>query len=184
MSRNPKIWIKGLTENERLLIKDLYTNCIPVVFELEGLSYLDSVILEEIRFKHRLIDESLTHEHPSTIFLVAMLESDVVGAISIGSCGKEIMECTHQEWTTLNEVGSLYVHPHFQNQGIGSILIHEAVKKLDEQGNDEFCLDSGYQHAQKKWLKKFGDPTILVKDYWGIGLDHMLWRIKVKDILK
>jgi GNAT superfamily N-acetyltransferase len=182
MTNYPTVCIESLTEQTRQLVKNHFSLCIPLAFELQGLGDLKSVISSEIAFKQRLIDESL-ESNASTSFLIAKIQNEVVGVISVGPCGKEIMDCTHQEWAALKEIGSLYVHPQFQNQGIGSLLIHTAVKKLDEQGIDEFCLDSGYQHAQTKWCRKFGEPTMIVKDYWGKGLDHMLWRIKVKDIL-
>lgn len=183
MTNYPTVCIESLTEQTRQLVKNHFSLCIPLAFELEDLVDLKSVISSEIAFKQSLIDESLD-SHSSTSFLIARIQNEVVGVISVGPCGKEIMDCTHQKWATLKEIGSLYVHPQFQNQRIGSLLIHTAVKKLDEQGIDEFCLDSGYQHAQTKWRRKFGEPTMIVKDYWGNGLDHMIWRIKVKDILK
>ena len=55
---------------------------------------------------------------------------------------------------------------------------------LQHRGIEEFCLDSGYIRAQKIWKKKFGDPDYLLKNYWDEGYDHMVWRIKVNDLLK
>jgi hypothetical protein len=52
---------------------------------------------------------------------------------------------------------------------------------LQNRGIEEFCLDSGYLSAQKIWRKKFGEPDYLLKDYWGEGYNHMIWRIKVRD---
>jgi GNAT superfamily N-acetyltransferase len=184
MTSIPEVLIKRLTTDERLSIQRLYSICIPAVFDLEGLSELSLVISQEIQFKHRLVDESLDLLNPSTVFYIAMSHNEVLGAISIGPCGKEILDCTKKEWADLTELGSLYEAPQFQNMGIGTRLINSAIIELDKRGVESFCLDSGYQHAQRKWTRKFGKPTMNVNDYWGPGLDHMLWRIKVKDYLK
>lgn len=53
---------------------------------------------------------------------------------------------------------------------------------LRNKGIEEFCLDSGYTSAQKIWKKKFGEPDYLLKDFWGAGYDHMIWKIKSKLI--
>lgn len=50
-----------------------------------------------------------------------------------------------------------------------------------EPTKKEFCLDSGYTNAQKVWKKKFGEPDYLLKDYWGEGFDHMIWRGRTND---
>lgn len=50
-------------------------------------------------------------------------------------------------------------------------------------GIEEFCFDSGYRNAQKRWLKKFGKPYKIAKDYWGEDGDNMIWLCKVKDYI-
>jgi len=181
---NARVLIQQLSVRDRESTKALYSSCIPLAFELEGLSNLQSVISEEIIFKHRLIDESLDSKTSSTLFYVAKINDDVIGAISLGPCGKEILDCTKNEWADLKELGSLYVVNLFQNQGIGSLLIQSVITELNKRGVKDFCLDSGYQHAQKKWIRKFGYPTMIVKDYWGKGLDHMLWKINLNEMNK
>ncbi|MNC76709.1 hypothetical protein D3C75_1284870 [compost metagenome] len=65
--------------------------------------------------------------------------------------------------------------PEYQGQGIGSALIAELMAFLRKQGIAEFCLDSGYRRAQTRWLRKFGEPYAVVKDYWGPDSVHMVW---------
>jgi len=62
---------------------------------------------------------------------------------------------------------------------VGSALINAMVAHLYKQGLDQFCLDSGYKRAQKRWLRKFGEPYKVVKDYWGPDIDNMIWLCKV-----
>jgi hypothetical protein len=54
---------------------------------------------------------------------------------------------------------------------------------LKSKGIEEFCLDSGYKIAQTIWKKKFGEPVYLLEDYWDKGNDHMIWRIRVSDLV-
>jgi len=84
----------------------------------------------------------------------------------------------------LGELGSLYVAPSYQNQGIGSALIKEMMIFLKEQGIEQFCLDSGYKRAQTRWLRKFGEPYKVVKDYWGPDSIHMVWLCNVNGFLE
>jgi len=50
---------------------------------------------------------------------------------------------------------------------------------LEKNEIREFCLDSGYESAQKIWINKFGNPQYHLKDYWGEAADHMIWRISL-----
>jgi hypothetical protein len=56
------------------------------------------------------------------------------------------------------------------------------ILTLINKGINEFCPDSGYPNAQKIWRKKLGEPDYLLKDYWGPGHDHMIWRRSTHDI--
>ncbi len=78
----------------------------------------------------------------------------------------------------------MYVHPDYQRQGIGSQLLHEMYAVLNRHGIEEFCLDSGFTIAQRVWKKKFGDPDYFLENYWGDGEHHMIWRIKVNEVIK
>ncbi len=67
--------------------------------------------------------------------------------------------------------------------GVGNLLLTTMYSTLKNNGIEEFCLDSGYGSAQQIWKKKFGDPDYLLKDYWGKGNDHLIWRIRINDLL-
>jgi GNAT superfamily N-acetyltransferase len=75
------------------------------------------------------------------------------------------------------------VLPEFQNRGIGSQLISTLIEELHRNGIERFCLDSGYKRAQKKWVHKFGEPYMIVKDYWGEGSDHIIWLCSVQKFI-
>jgi GNAT superfamily N-acetyltransferase len=82
----------------------------------------------------------------------------------------------------LAEVGTVFVHPDYQKQGIGNLLLNVMVLTFQNKGIEEFCLDSGYTNAQKIWKKKFGEPDYLLEYFWGKGYHHMIWRRRISEI--
>jgi GNAT superfamily N-acetyltransferase len=80
------------------------------------------------------------------------------------------------------EIGTVFVHPGYQRRGIGSLLFNTMLLTFLNRGIEEFCMDSGYASAQTIWTRKLGDPDYWLKDYWGEGSDHMIWKRKVKDV--
>ena len=107
----------------------------------------------------------------------------IIGTISFGLCSSDIKECTNNEITDLGELGSIFVLPEYQGQGIGSALIDHLLAYLKQEGIKEFCLDSGYEQAQKTWTRKFGKPYAIAKDHWAPGVDNMVWKcsLPIKD---
>lgn len=150
-------------------------------FEKEGLGALEEDINREIMNKKHMLDASLDMPDAGTHFLIAKLGGTVVGTISFGACGEDIRRCTDNQLQDIGELGSLYILPEYQDQGIGSALIKSMAVQLDKQGIERFCLDSGYKRAQKRWIRKFGTPCKIVEDYWGPGSSHMIWLCNVAD---
>ncbi|EST54920.1 GNAT family acetyltransferase [Brevibacillus panacihumi W25] len=69
-------------------------------------------------------------------------------------------------------IGTVFVHPDFQGQGVANVLLNAIFLTL---------LGNGYTRAQQVWRKKFGEPTYLFPNYWGNGTDHMIWKGRVSD---
>lgn len=169
------------TKDDIKLVQYVFESSITDAFDKEGLGHMKKEILREIEFKKELITLTVENLASEVDFLVAKISNDVIGTISFGPCGSDIKKCTNNELDTIKELGSLYVLPNFQGKGVGSALIHSMIKYISELGIDQFCLDSGYKNAQKKWLRKFGEPYKIVKDYWGKNSDHMIWLCNVID---
>ncbi|WP_081954130.1 GNAT family N-acetyltransferase [Paenibacillus sp. FSL R5-0345] len=173
-----------------LTMADYETTCqmfeesISDAFNKEGIGHLQEDIQSEIDDKKKKALSSLDQANSDTCFFIAKINGTVVGTISYGLCGEAIQICAEHQLDHLGELGSLYVVPRFQGQGIGSVLIKEMMTFLNEQGIEQFCLDSGYQRAQIKWQRKFGKPYKVVKDYWGPDSAHMVWLCNVSDHLK
>nr|WP_211175507.1 GNAT family N-acetyltransferase [Paenibacillus sp. SZ31] len=162
----------------------VFETTIPAAFEQEGIGSLLDDIQHEIAHKRALIHTALqpkANKEANVFFLVAKMDDVIVGTISYGPCGEEIRECTDHRLNDIGELGSLYVLPEVQGLGIGSALILALVTELQRLGIKQFCLDSGYQIAQQKWQRKFGEPYVVAKNYWDEGTDHMVWLCRVQD---
>ncbi|MGC7871998.1 GNAT family N-acetyltransferase [Desulfosporosinus sp. SYSU MS00001] len=172
--------ISNLTQAEIRGASLVFETTIPDAFNNEGLGHRKEDILREITYKKQLLESSLDKSSLSIYFMIAKLNETVIGTISFSSCGEDIKKCTENQLNNIGELGSLFILPPYQGQGVGSELINTMLKHLSEQGIDWFCLDSGYKIAQKRWLRKFGEPYKVVKDYWGPNYDHMIWLCRVK----
>ncbi|MDY8022021.1 GNAT family N-acetyltransferase [Paenibacillus polymyxa] len=94
-------------------------------YEQRGLEALIDDIQHEIEHKKRLLRASLSALNSDLFFLMAKHNHNVVGAISYGHCGEDIRKCTNDELGHVGTLGSLYVLPGYQGQGVGSALVQE-----------------------------------------------------------
>jgi GNAT superfamily N-acetyltransferase len=146
-------------------------------FAREGLTGLIDDIEAEIDSKRNYLQLDLDSKGEKRYFLIALAENKIIGTIEYGPASKLIQDCTNGKLGNLVEVGTVFVHPDHQRQGIGNKLLAELIHTLKVRGIVEFCLDSGYKSAQTIWKKKYGEPNYLLRDYWGQGQDHMIWKI-------
>lgn len=161
--------IEELNEFFRIVVADTFAS--------EGLSELIDDIEAEIDSKKNYLKLDLDSKGERRYFLIALAEDKIIGTIEYGPASKLIQDCTNGELGKLVEVGTVFVHPEYQRQGIGNKLLAKMLYTLKARGIVEFCLDSGYKNAQTIWKKKFGEPDYLLKNYWGQGQDHMIWKI-------
>jgi GNAT superfamily N-acetyltransferase len=165
-------------------INDFFQIVLRDTFERNDISHLVDTFEEEINDKRRCLNQDIESCGKERYFLIAKEENKIVGSIEYGPSNELILSCTNGELKDLVEIGTVFVHPQYQGRGIGSELLNSIFMELKKSGITEFCFDSGYKTAQKTWLKKFGTPEYHLKDYWGPGSDHMVWRITVEDVIK
>lgn len=175
MVRRPKI-------DEQEQIHDFFASVITSTFEREGLSELDDELVDEIETKKVYLEEDFLYNGEKRYFLFAFNDNEIIGSIGYGEPGPIIVEESEGQMRHLLEVGSLLVHPSYQNQGIGNKLLQAIFQSLRDKGISEFCFDSGYKQAQAIWTKKFGPPTILLENYWGENSHHMIWRKRLSEV--
>ncbi|WP_002147617.1 GNAT family N-acetyltransferase [Bacillus cereus] len=160
----------------RIVITNTYKN--------EGLSQLLDDIENEINTKKQYLKNDFDSNGESRYFLLALDTNNdkIIGTIEVGPASTLINSCTDGVLKDLYEIGTVFVLTEYQRKGVGSLLLNTMFLTLLGKGITEFCLDSGYKNAQKIWKKKFGEPSYVLKDYWGGASDHMIWKKDLYDI--
>jgi GNAT superfamily N-acetyltransferase len=166
--------IEELNQFFRIVITD--------TFRREGLAGLMDDIKAEIESKINYLQLDLDSKGEKRYFLIALAENKIIGTIEYGPASELIIECTEGKLGNLVEVGTVFILPDYQRQGIGNRLLAEMLQTLKGRGIVDCCLDSGYKTAQTIWKRKFGEPDYLLKDYWGQGQDHMIWKVSTSGV--
>ncbi|WHY85900.1 GNAT family N-acetyltransferase [Neobacillus novalis] len=159
-------------------MNQFFSKVIKDTFAVEGLSGMQDAIRDEIEYKNQYLNWDIDSNGEIRFFWIALDKNDnkIIGSIEYGPASELIVNCTNGALKGCIEVGTVFVHPDYQKRGIGNLLLNVMYLTLQIKGIEEFCLDSGYTNAQKIWKKKFGEPDYLLKDYWGEGYNHMIWK--------
>ncbi|QFT89537.1 Acetyltransferase (GNAT) family protein [Bacillus sp. THAF10] len=173
------IEIRRPTKEDVENLHQFFTIVITDTFQKEGIGDQVYDIQQEIETKKAYIKSDLESGGNKRYFLIATLHNEIIASIEYGPVSELIIECTHGAFQDLIEVGTVFVHPNHQRQGIGVRMLEAMNQQLKKQGIREYCLDSGYKTAQQIWQNMFGVPDYLMKDYWDEGFHHMIWKIKI-----
>jgi GNAT superfamily N-acetyltransferase len=165
-------------------LNQFFRTVIADTFMKEGIGDKLEDMEDEIEMKKTYLITDLESNGEKRFFLIALDGAKIIGTIEYGAASDLIRKCTDNAFKNLIEVGTVFVAPDYQRKGVGNLLLNKIYLTLSNKGIEEFCLDSGYVRAQKIWKKKYGDPDYLLEDYWGEGYHHMIWRLKVEDLLK
>ncbi|RLQ93586.1 GNAT family N-acetyltransferase [Falsibacillus albus] len=163
-------------------VNSFFKTVITDTFINEGIAEMVDDLHAEIEAKEKYLDSDFENNGEKRYFLIALDGDRIIGSIEYGPSSDLICTCTNNSFKELMELGTVFVHPDFQRMGVGNLLLNAMYHALQNKGIEELCLDSGYARAQKIWKKKFGEPAYWLKDYWGEGYDHMIWRIKSSDL--
>ncbi|MEF7654941.1 GNAT family N-acetyltransferase [Bacillus thuringiensis] len=160
-------------EELHLFFRIVITN----TFKEERLSHLLDDIENEINTKKQYLKNDFDSNGEKRYFLLAIDTNNdkIIGTIEVGPASTLINSCTGGVLKDLYEIGTVFILPEYQKKGIGSFLLHTMFLTT------EYCLDSGYKKAQSIWTKKFGEPSYVLKDYWGESSDHMIWKKSLHD---
>ena len=163
-------------------IHQFFASVISNTFQKEGLLELKAELKDEIETKKMFLAEDFASNGEKRCFLFAYSDNQIIGSIAYGEPNSIIVNETKGQLKHIPEVGSMLVHPNYQNQGIGNMLLQAVFQSLREKHFSEFCFDSGYKQAQSIWTKKFGEPYLFMENYWGENSHHMIWTKKLVDI--
>ncbi|MGJ7913027.1 GNAT family N-acetyltransferase [Neobacillus sp. LXY-1] len=177
-----KVEVRRPKQEEREELNQFFSLVIKDTFLKEGISDLVYDMEEEIETKNQYLQADFDSNGRNRYFLIAATGDKIIGTIAFGSSNSLIQECSKGDLTDVIEIGTVYIHPDYQNRGIGTLLLNTMLLTLMSKGIEEFCLDSGYKNAQKIWRKKLGEPDYWMKNYWGEGSDHMIWHRLLKEI--
>lgn len=153
-------------------------------FEVNDLSTLTELKEQELDFKRRLIRCDFATGGEKRFFLIADLGGEITGTIEFGEANEVILDCSENALQDVPEIGTVFVHPKHQRQGVASLLLRALFEELQRKNIKEVCLDSGYREAQRIWSHIFGKPAYFSRDHWGEGSHHMVWHVMVEDGLE
>ncbi|MFP7299775.1 GNAT family N-acetyltransferase [Neobacillus niacini] len=177
-----KVEIRRPRIEETEELNQFFRTVITDTFKREGLAELIEDCEAEIDSKNKYLKMDFESSGQKRYFLIALAQNKIIGTIAYGMANELIQKCTNGELGNMVEIGTVYVHPDYQRQGVGNTLLAEMYQTLQARGIQAFCLDSGYKTAQRIWKKKFGEPEYFMKDYWGQGQDHMIWKQPVRGV--
>lgn len=166
------------SKDDVIKLHNFFDKVIDHTFDANGIGHLDEFIQEEKISKRSALRQDFDSEGNIRLFYVAKIEGNIVGTIEIGP-SNEILKKNVPEVCHLKEVGTVYVHPDYQGQGIGKALLGRMNDALYALGEKQYVLDSGYPIAQKVWRKVLGEPYKVLLDYWGEGGHHSIWIVDV-----
>jgi len=176
--------IRTLKAKDIESLVEMLTQSIANAFINEGLAGLYDDVINEIYQRFELAMRFINTSNTSDIFLVAINNGEVIGSIVYKELNKDIKNNINVNHG-IKEVGTIYVKPNYQNQGVATLLINAMIEKLISLEVNEFMLDCGFKTAQQVWTNKFGKPYKVLKDYWPSGSDYYVWRVKnIKRYIK
>jgi len=177
-----KIYIDRPTQADVKGLNHFFHKMITYTYASNGIVGFAKELDQEIKTKIDYLKQDFESDGHIRYFLVAKMDEKIVGTIEYGSPNALITACNDETLNNLPEIGSVFVDPDYHNLGIASTMLSAIFDVLTLQGVQSFCLDSGYGMAQKVWRHKFGAPKVMLKDYWGVGLDHMIWQVAIQNV--
>lgn len=175
------IKIERPNRNDMEQINDFFKLVIFDTFGKNSISDLTEIIDSEIENKRKFLEQDIKSHGEERFFLIAKDGDKIVGCIEYGTCNEIIKAYVEDKFSEIIEIGTIFVHPEYQGDGLGSKLINCIFKELRAKNIEIFSLDSGYKSAQKIWTKKFGKPQYLLKNFWGENYDHMIWVLNLSS---
>ncbi len=147
------------TPLDRPAVEALWLSVLTHAFKQQGHA-LDFRPEDELAFKMRQYDAAMASPHAH--YFLAYELGQLIGTIAYETPPNPgILRRTEGRLKDLYEIGSLYIDPSRQKQGLSTVLLKFVLTQLIEQGIETVCFDSILEHSQTLWVKRFGPPTYI-----------------------
>ncbi|WP_338651551.1 GNAT family N-acetyltransferase [Lysinibacillus sp. Y5S-8] len=172
-----KLLIRRPEQSDIQTLHQFFFHVIQDTYAKEGIAELVDDQQREWAMKKQYVAMDLESQGKKRFFWVAVDEAtnDIIGTIEYGEANEIIQQTMKEDLSHCPEIGTVFVHPDYQNRGIGTMLLQKMLTTLEKQKVHSFCLDSGYKQAQAIWQKKFGQPDYILEHFWGTNSHHMIW---------
>lgn len=177
------IKIIKLSREDKEKTFDLIRAVIIDNFTLEGtdMEKYKDLLDEEFANQSKRLNSDPNYLFPS--FYIAKENEQIVGVMGYGSieqATKDALKQINKGEEGLVEIFSAYVSPKVQKQGIGSRLLEAILNDLRTKNYRYLCLSTGYQKGKAFWSKKFGEPTVILQNYYYDNSDCWVWIKEIK----
>ena len=139
---------KALLE-DKIEINRFFELVLRHTFEANDILELEGLLNDEIEDKRLCLEQCFKTNGQDRFFLIGKNDDSIVASIEFGLSNELLNICTNGELRDMLEIGTLFVHPSFQKQGIGSLMFRSLFDELVRREVDKVCFDSGYKTAQR-----------------------------------
>lgn len=168
------IYIKIPQKEDLEELRNLFDRTISDAFQQDGIDDPEGIIIE-VEKQMDSLHQFVECPDSTKFYLIAHTKDTIIGTIGYSKANSLIQGSLNIDLENIPEVKSVYVLPEYQSKGIGSLLFNAILLCLHHKKITTFCLDGGYKKSQGFWINKLGAPSVTLKNYWGEGLDHMIW---------
>lgn len=170
--------IEVATPNDKEAIRDLWKAVIEDAFKVDKMDQYHKTE-DELTFKMEQLDQAFSHQNAQ--YFIAKIHDKVVGTIAYSTPpNRGILKRTNNALIDEMEIGSLYIKPNYQKQGLGKILLLFILKQLAQKNFEKVCFDSIIETSKQIWVRMFGEPTYQIESK-NHQFTHMIWLVNIKD---
>ncbi len=163
-------------------LKSFIKTVTTFAFANDGYPYEDEELQNLIKKKIALLNLDFSSSGQKAYFLIAKMKNKIAGCISSSEVSEIIKNNLSINYDHVPEITTVYVLPDFHHQGIATILLNAMFISLLKDGVKECVWDAGYKKSQSFWIKKFGNPTVVLKDHWAKGFNHLIWHRQIPGL--
>lgn len=172
--------IKFISKDHLNLLPKFFNLVISDVLKKENITtpqLLENEIYEKLKLCNRAVQNNT-----STYVFIAEKDKDIIGIISSSYCNSDIVNVVGEHVKNQFEIGTLYIHPEYQNLEFAKLLINKASSYLSSKRVSVIYFDCRYKGTQIFWSDTLGEASYLSENYWGSGTPHMVWKVSLNDL--